>query len=113
MCQSVMLTSLSSAKFNDALASMRAIKDMFRQMVPHGTMDDWAPSSFQGHTTIDISNRYFTPAHRGSQDNEQVPFSVAVDPDRILSMAMGNEFIHTEDNKVEYYEACKSAQGTK
>jgi hypothetical protein len=113
MRQSVMLTGLSSAKFNDALASMRAIEDMFRQMVPHGTMDDWAPSSFRGHTTIDISNRYFTPAHRASQDDEQVLFSVAVDPDRILSMAMGNEFIHTEDNEVEYYEARKSAQGTK
>jgi len=111
--QSVMLTGLSSSKFNDALASTRAIEDMFRQMIPTGTMDDWAPSSFRGHTTIDISNRYFTLAHRASQDDEQVPFSVAVDPDRILSMAMGNEFIHTEDNEVEYYEAHKNAKGTK
>jgi len=113
MRQSVMLTGLSSSKFNDALVSTRAIEDMFRQMIPTGTMDDWAPSSFQGHMTIDISNRYFTPAHHASQDDEQVPFSVTVDPDRILSMAMGNEFIHTEDNEVEYYEAQKNAKGTK
>ena len=39
--------------------------------------------------------------------------STSVDPDRILSVAMGNEFIHTEDNEVEYYEAQRNAKGTK
>ena len=113
MHQSVMLTSLLSTKFNDALASTCTIEDMFWQMILSGTMDDWAPSSFHGHTTIDISNQYFTPAHCASQDDEQVPFTIVVDPDHILSMAMGNEYVHTEDNKVAYYEAHKSAQGTK
>jgi len=56
MRQSVMLTGLSSTKFNDALASIHAIEDMFRQLIPPGQMDNWAPSSFQGHTTIDVNN---------------------------------------------------------
>ena len=113
MRQSVMLSGLSSPRFNDAMASTRAIEDMFRQVIPTGTMDDWALSSFQGYTTIDISNRYFTPAHLASQDDEQVPFSTSVDPDRILSVATGKEFIQTEDNEVEYYEAQRNAKGTK
>lgn len=108
-----MLTGLSLSKFNNAMASTCAIEDMFQQVIPTGTMDDWAPSSFQGYTTIDISNRYFTLAHLEKQDDEQVPFSTSVDPDRILLMAMGNKFIHTEDNEVEYYEAQRNAKGTK
>jgi len=113
MRQSVMLTGLSSTKFNNAMASIRAIEDMFRQLIATGQMDDWAPSNFKGHMTIDISNRYFTPAHDASHQDEQVPFSMAVDPDRLLSVAMGNDFVHTEDNEVEYYEAHKNTQGTK
>ena len=113
MRQSVMLTGLSSTKFNDAMASIRAIEDMFRQLITTGQMDDWAPSNFKGHMTIDISNRYFTPAHDASLQDEQVPFSMAVDPDRLLSVAMGNDFVHTEDNEVKYYEAHKNTQGTK
>ena len=113
MCQSVTLTGLSSTKFNDAVASIRAIEDMFQQLIATGRMDEWVPSNFKGHTTIDLNNRYFTSAHDTPQQDEQIPFSIAVDPDHLLSMAMGNDFIHTEDNEVEYYEAHRNTQGTK
>jgi len=76
-------------------------------------MDDWAPSNFKIHMTIDISNRYFTPAHDTSQQDEQVPFGMAIDPDHLLTVAMGNDFVHTEDNEVKYYKAHKNTQGTK
>ena len=37
-----------------------------------------------------------------------------VDPDNILSVAMADgKFIHVEDNRVEYYEACRDNRGTK
>jgi len=113
MRQSIMLTGLSLPKFNDALASTHAIEDVFRQQMEDGTMEAWAPSNFQGHPSIDIGNRYFTPRQQAIQYDRQVSFSAVVDPDRILSMAMGNDFIHTEDNEVEYYEARKDARGTK
>ena len=76
-------------------------------------MERWVPSNFQGHTSIDIANRYFTPRNQALQHDPQVPFSMVVDPDHILSMAMGDEFIHTEDNEVEYYEAHKESRGIK
>ena len=113
MRQSVMLTGLSSPEFNDALASIHAIEDLFRQQVTEGTMERWVSSTFQGHASIDIANWYFTPHNQALQHDHQVPFSVVVDPDHILSMVMGDEFIHTEDNEVEYYEAHKDARGTK
>ena len=37
----------------------------------------------------------------------------AIDPDNILAQAMGEEFVHTEDNEVEYYEAHKEGGRTK
>jgi hypothetical protein len=107
-----MLTGLSSPKFNDAILSIRAIEDMFRRQVADGNMEVWVPSTFQGHLSIDVGNRYFTPRQHALQDR-QVSFSPAVDPDYVLTEAMGDEFVHTEDNTVEYYIARKDAKGTK
>ena len=108
----MMLTGLSSPKFNDAVLSMRAIEDIFRRQAVDGTMEVWVPSAFQGHQSIDVGNRYFTPSQHALQDR-QISFSPAIDPENILSEAMGEEFVHTEDNEVEYYEAHKEARGTK
>ena len=103
-----MLTGLSSPKFNDAIQSIRTIEDMFRRQVVDGNLEMWVPSSFQGHPSIDVNNRYFTPRQYALQDNH-ISFSPTVDPDNILSKAMGEDFVHTEDNEIEYYEARKEA----
>lgn len=108
----MMLTGLSSPKFDDAILSAKAIEDIFRQQVVDGNMEAWVPSTFQGHPSIDVGNRYFTPCQHALQDR-QISFSPLIDPDNILSEAMGEEFVHTEDNEVEYYEAHKQAKGTK
>jgi hypothetical protein len=108
----MMLTGLSSPKFNDAILSIRAIEDIFRRQAVEGNMEVWVPSLFQGHPSIDVGNRYFTPRQHALQD-QQISFSQSIDPDNILSDAMGEEFVHTEDNEVEYYEARKEAGRTK
>jgi hypothetical protein len=112
--QSVTLTGLSSPKFNDCILSMRAIEDIFRRQTAHGDsdMEVWVPSAFQGHPSIDVGNRYFTPRQHALQDRH-TSFSAVIDPDNILSEALGDEFVHTEDNEVEYYEARKEGKGTK
>ena len=107
-----MLTGLSSPKFDDAIMSTRAIEDIFRQQMTDGNMEVWVPSTFQGHPSIDVGNRYFTPCQHALQDRH-ISFSSVIDPDNILSEAMGEDFVHTEDNEVEYYEAHKQARGTK
>ena len=107
-----MLTGLSSPKFNDAILSIRAIEDIFRQPVADRNMEVWVPSGFQGHPSIDLGNRYFTPCQYALQDRH-ISFSPAIDPDNILTDAMGEEFVHTEDNEVEYYEARKEGGRTK
>ena len=110
--QSMMLTGLSSPKFNDAILSMHAIEDIFKQQAIDRNMEVWVPSAFQGHPSIDVGNRYFTPRQHALQERH-ISFSPAIDPDNILSEAMGEEFVHTEDNEVEYYEARREGSRTK
>jgi len=107
-----MLTGLSSPIFDEAIASVCAIQDMFRRDAADGTMEEWTPSVFQEHVSIDIGNRYFTPRQYALQDR-QIAFSTSIDPDNILSEAMGDQFVHVEDNHVEYYEARKEGGLTK
>ena len=91
---------------------MHAIEDIFKQQVIDRNMEVWVPSAFQGHPSIDVGNRYFTPRQHALQ-NLQISFRPAIDPDNILSESMGEEFVHTEDNEVEYYEARKEERGIK
>lgn len=112
MRQSVMLTGLSSPKFDEAIASIYEIQDMFRRTAVEGTLEEWTPSIFQKHLSIDIGNRYFTPRQHALQD-QQIAFSPSIDPHNILSEAMGDQFVHVEENLVEYYEAHKKNGGTK
>jgi len=106
-----MLTGLSSPMFDETIASVCAIQDMFRRDAADGTMEEWAPSVFQEHLSIDVGNRYFTPRQYALQDR-QIAFSASIDPDNILSEAM-DQFVHVEDNHVEYYEARKEGEVTK
>ena len=107
-----MLTGLSSPKFDEAMASVCAIQEMFRRESTDVTMEEWTPSMFQEHTSFDVGNRYFTPRQHALQDR-QIAFSASIDPDNILANAMGDEFVHTEDNQVEYYEARREGGKTK
>lgn len=107
-----MLSGLSLPKFDDAIMSLHAIKDIFQQEAAIGNMEAWIPSSFQGHPSIDVSNRYFTPRQHALQERH-ISFRPDIDPDNILEEAMGEDFVHTEDNEVEYYEAHKEAGRTK
>ena len=67
-----MLTGFSSPKFNDAILSMQAIKDIFKQQVIDRNMEVWVPSAFQGHPSIDVGNRYFTPRQQPVKKKEEL-----------------------------------------
>ena len=65
-------------KFNDSILSVCVIEDLFRWQGADRNMEDWVPSTFQGHPSIDVGNRYFTPSQHALQDR-QILFSLAVD----------------------------------
>jgi hypothetical protein len=67
-------------------------------------MEEWGPGTYQGSPTIDMANRYFTDRH--DMGNEApVSFQPDVDPRCILQNAMGDQFVHLEENEVYYYES--------
>ena len=65
------------------------------------------PGLFDGHSAIDVGNRYFVD-RRDKTDDETVSFEQSVDPDGILAEAMGSEFCHTLENEVKYFELTRA-----
>ena len=80
------------------------IHGLFDQEFMQGELEAWTPGRFGQFDAIDISNRYFT---RRSDMNGEAPiqFSRAIDPENILTNALSNDFVHIQENIVEYYEA--------
>ena len=60
-------------------------------------------SDYQGHASVNISNRYFTPRIEGVQETK-ISFSVKIDPTGILKKLAGTDLYHREDNNVHYFE---------
>jgi hypothetical protein len=53
---------------------------------------------------LDMGNRYFTD-RRDINGDTPISFGTEIDPHNILTNALSNEFVHLQENKVEYYEA--------
>ena len=62
-----------------------------------------------GSTTLDASNRYFTPKKDARNGNE-LPFHQDIDPQGNLTQLLGTGYMRLEDNNVFYYERVTSAQ---
>ena len=60
-------------------------------------------STYEEFPAIDAANRYFTPKGIVAP-NDIRPLTAEVDPRGSLSKAAGSAYVHTEDNKVYYYE---------
>ena len=72
--------------------------------LPADTLNVWQENNVDEHPAIYAANNYFTDRHdRGTQT--PIPFPSNIDPHRILSKAMGQEFVHLHDNEVCYFEA--------
>jgi hypothetical protein len=50
-----------------------------------------------------MSNRYFTPKKDVPME-KSIPFGSDIDPKGILNRAAGNSYIHSEQNRVLFYE---------
>ena len=99
-----MLTGFGSDIIKKAIDNIRYIHGLFDQEFMQGELEAWTPGRFGQFDAIDISNRYFT---RRSDMNGEAPiqFSHAIDPENILTNALSNDFVHIQENVVEYYEA--------
>jgi len=101
--QRVSITGMGNTSFSDVLKSVAIIQTVFKRTLGSQLEDNVAQSDYTGHAALDASNRYFTPMNNAG-DGENLPLGIDVDPLGFLAKAAGTDFVHTEDNRVYYYE---------
>ncbi|KAL0563193.1 hypothetical protein V5O48_018882, partial [Marasmius crinis-equi] len=104
MSQQVILTGLGTSLFGNAMEGIKSVEEQFhrnfddKEMEAHnifGTSD--------GFLTIELSNRYMTSIHA---TNRLPPVNLGpdIDPRGYLAKVMGDKYIRTEENVVQFYE---------
>ncbi|KAF8240630.1 hypothetical protein L208DRAFT_1231697, partial [Tricholoma matsutake] len=114
--QQVTLTGLSSPTFTSALNAAVEIYGCFDHQFSEGILESWTASQeMLDMPCFDISNHYLMPAKE--TNDPDIASQKKVDPRGILhGMADGDgtcSYIHTEDNQVQYFSACREANGNR
>jgi hypothetical protein len=107
--QSVQVTGLGNTSFDRLSADIARIQALFKRAIGPFLQDEAAVSQFEEFTAIDASNRYFTPRTGNQEDG--CPITADIDPKGYLMKAAGDSFMHTEENKVRYYEKHEGSAG--
>lgn len=100
--QGVAFTGLDSLSFKKVMEKIEMIQLMMSDTHAHGAMEDWQPTFTSEHQVVNAHNRYFLRKSL-APNQERVPFDAAVDPQGYLNAMQDSAFIHTHDNRVEYY----------
>ena len=108
--QSVQVTGLGNTSFDKLLANIARIHALFKRATGPFLQDEAGVSYFEDFAAIDASNRYFNP-RTGRNQEVECPITANIDPKGFLKKAAGDLFVHTEENKVYYYEKHKSSSG--
>ena len=101
---------MGNASFNNVTISIARVHALFKRTIGSQLEDETGHSEYNGHRAVDTSNHYFTPKN-GMDGGESLPLGEEVDPHGYLTKAAGGAYIHTEDNKVRYYEKGVSKGG--
>ena len=107
--QSATLTAFGNPVFNKPIESIAAIFAVFKRAIGDRLSEGPVYSMYEEFPAIDVSNRYFTP--RGGANSEEIqPLTTEVDPNGYLAKAAGSAYVHTEENKVYYFEKTGNGQ---
>jgi hypothetical protein len=106
--QGVTLTGLNTSKFEMSMEGIGAIFCALDQDVRAAShvLNPWSPGQFQCWSTITISNNYFST---GPYPFEHVDFDSTMDPNGLLARIDKNQFHHTVENCVGYFERVPKA----
>ena len=109
--QSASLTAFGDPVFNNLYANVALIHTIFRRAIGHQLIEDTAQSSYIEYPgTIDLGNRYFVPKANALPEDIRT-LTTDVDPFGTLTRAAGSAYVHTEENKVYYYEKTGGSDG--
>ena len=108
--QSTTLTAFGNPAFDKPIKNIAAIHAIFKRAVRDNLSENAVYSMFEDFPAINVANRYFTP--RSSADSEEIrPLTAEVDPNGYLARAAGSTYVHTEENKVYYFEKAGDGRG--
>lgn len=104
--QGLLLTGLGGHAFDDVVRNIAQAHGLFKRSLGDRLMDSAVFSLFKGFHAIDMGNRYFTARHETRME-DIVELGVDVDPLGILKKGAGADLVHTEENRVLYFEQQK------
>lgn len=109
--QGVGITGYGNRTFETLVTDIAKIHTFFKRAVGPQLLDDLGISDADGYSAIDASNRYFSPRTELTSEADKCLITDDMDPKGSLRKAAGTSYIHTEDNKVLYFEKCDDVGG--
>ena len=111
--QCISLTGLGTPTFEAAVEGILDIYSLFSSHVPRNRLKPSTCCDTYGEfTSVETSNRYFTSIKDSGPMVEHIAFSNEIDPHGILAnLATNSNYIHSDDNVVEYYERTTTETG--
>lgn len=109
--QSATLTALGSPVFDNFITNIAVVHTIFKRAIGEQLLQDTRQSSDAEYpVTIDVANRYFVPKANALPEDIR-SLTAEVDPFGTLAKAAGSAYVHTEENKVYYFEKTCSSDG--
>ena len=118
--QSATVTAFGHPVYDGLVANIAIIHSIFRRAVGDHLIERRAVgdhlieeginSMFEEWPAIDVANRYFTPKAVACLEDIW-PIGIDVDPFSSLNRAASSLFMHTEENKVYYFQRKESTNG--
>ena len=102
MKQSIIVTGLGSASFENCVRAVLEMQTKLSSALPPDSLQEWRPTTSEGHLCLEFSNRYFATAADGDHLNT-IGLPSEVDPFGLLAEAVPSGR-YTEDNQVLYYD---------
>jgi hypothetical protein len=108
--QGLMVTGAGTPTFDDAIKSAHDIYGQFCRSFAEGKIENWNTSTYSEYHALDLSNRYLTPK-KDAPSMAHIPFQKSVDPHGYLEGLVGTDYVHGEENEVEYYSLRIDSEG--
>lgn len=101
--QHVTLTGHGAPSFTTAIEQLELLTQDFHRFFEPNAWKGWSPTTHDQNPTLDANSRFYTQP-RSVPGAVDVPFTKDEDPRGFLEGGKDNNFIHTIDNVVEYWE---------
>jgi hypothetical protein len=107
------LTGFGTKTFETGIKSLHALHAFFDRHLPEDKLGECTIiDQCDDHLGIHLTNRYFTTRRESqSQTAQAIKFPAEVDPQGFLAGLVSDQFAHTEQNEVKYYNRSVSKCG--